>query len=229
MEHWSNGALHCPNHLGSLQVMKTRHSPKKLFILCATLVAFTGSAFLLTGCNTTAAVVGLIAGASGAVVTAVVIAKYKANEQQKAAAAERARIATVALAAKPAAAKPAGRKQRAAVEAGMKNRAPVTVTAPATVKPQASARAETPAAPARSLPSAEEVDQALTHNLPAYLAVPVPRQEIAAEERGQATYMLWDTHRQQLKSDDVYVLKRDVRDGATVKLAGLKAQVASAD
>jgi hypothetical protein len=160
-------------------------------------------------------------------VAIVVVAKYKANERQKAAAAEQARIATVALAET---AKPAPRKQRAVVEAASKKRVTETgasnpVVAPVD-KPRSSKR-EVAAAPARPIPSAEEMDKALAHELPAYLAVPVPRQQIAAEEGGQATYMLWDTHRQQLATDDVYVLKSEVRNGATVKLDGIKAQVAS--
>ena len=82
--------------------------------------------------------------------------------------------------------------------------------------------------PARPIPSSEEMEKSLEHRLPAYLAVPVPRQEIASEEGGKATCMLWDMHRQQLATDDVYVLKNEVRNGATVKLNGVKAQVANA-
>lgn len=180
----------------------------------------------MTGCNTTAAIISAAAGAS-ALVAVVVIAKYKANERQKAAAEEQARIATVALAQT---AKPAPRKQSSVVEAASKQRlaqprAGNPVTAP--VVKQQPAKAGVAAAPARPIPSAEEMDKALARELPAYLAVPVPRQQIAAEEGGQATYMLWDTHRQQLATDDVYVLKNDVRNGATVKLDGIKAQVAS--
>ncbi len=170
----------------------------------------------MTGCKT-AALIGVIAGA-GAVVTVVVVAKYKANEKQKAAAAERARAATVALAAQA----PAGKhRARAQVEPRQKITATNPAAAVAVQNPQ-------PGQPARPIPTPEEMEEALTHKLPAYLAVPVPKQQIAAEEKGEATYMLWDTHRQQLVTDDVYVLKHDVRAGVTVKLGGVKAHVASA-
>ncbi len=169
----------------------------------------------MTGCKTVA-LVSVIAGAS-AVVAIVVVAKYKANEQQKAAAAQRARAATVTLAAQAPAAK---RHVKKKVAAAAPNEAAVAVPAPA--QPALAAN------PARPIPTAEEMEEALTHKLPAYLAVPVPKQQIAAEERGEATYMLWDTHRQQLVTDDVYVLKHDVRAGVTVKLNGVKAQIASA-
>ena len=53
-------------------------------------------------------------------------------------------------------------------------------------------------------------------------------QNIPAEEGGKATYMVWDTHRQQLATDDVYVVNREARAGATVKLNGIKAKVAAA-
>ena len=168
----------------------------------------------MTGCKT-AALIGVIAGA-GAVVTVVVVAKYKANEKQKAVAAERARAATVALAKAPAA------KHRA--KAQPEPRQKITATNPAAVAVQN----PQPGQPARPIPTPEEMEEALTHKLPKYLAVPVPKQQIAAEEKGEATYMLWDTHRQQLVTDDVYVLKHDVRAGVTVKLGGVKAQVASA-
>lgn len=190
------------------------------------LAALAGSAILMTGCSTTAAIISAAA-AAGTMVAIVVVAKYKANERQKAAAEEQARIATVALAQT---AKAAPRKQRSVVEAASKKRIAETgpgnpVTAPVE-KPRAG-KVQVAATPARPIPSAEEMDKALARELPAYLAVPVPRQQIAAEEGGQATYMLWDTHRQQLATDDVYVLKNDVRNGATVKLDGIKAQVAS--
>ena len=63
--------------------------------------------------------------------------------------------------------------------------------------------------------------------MPNFLAVPVPPQNIPEEKGRTATYMLWDTHRQQLATDDVYVLKREVRGGATVKLDRVKAKVAA--
>lgn len=176
----------------------------------------------MTGCKT-AALIGAIAGA-GAVVTVVVVAKYKANEQQKAAAAERARAAVVALAAQAPVEK---RSARANAEA-KKKAAAVVVDEAAVAKP-APGQPGAAAIPARPMPTPEEMEEALTHKLPAYLAVPVPKQQIAAEEKGEATYMLWNTHRQQLVTDDVYVLKHDVRAGVTVKLNGVKARVASAE
>ena len=168
----------------------------------------------MTGC-TTAALIGVIAGA-GTVVAVVVVAKYKANEQQKAAAAERARAATVAIAAQAPAA-----KHHAKAQPQPRQKIAATNAAAVVENPQ-------PGQPARAIPTPEEMEEALTHKLPAYLAVPVPKQQIAAEEKGEATYMLWDTHRQQLVTDDVYVLKHDVRAGVTVKLSGVKARVASA-
>ena len=168
----------------------------------------------MTGCKT-AALIGVIAGA-GAVVTVVVVAKYKANEKQKAAAAERARAATVVLAAQA----PEG-KHRGGAHSEPRQKVAATNAAVAVENPP-------PGQPVRPIPTPEEMEEALTHKLPAYLAVPVPKQQIAAEEKGEATYMLWDTHRQQLVTDDVYVLKHDVRAGVTVKLGGVKAHVASA-
>ena len=168
----------------------------------------------MTGCKT-AALIGVIAGA-GTVVAVVVVAKYKANEQQKAVAAERARAATVAIAAQAPAV-----KHRAKVQPEPRQKIAATNAAAVVENPQ-------PGQPARAIPTPEEMEEALTHKLPAYLAVPVPKQQIAAEAKGEATYMLWDTHRQQLVTDDVYVLKHDVRAGVTVKLSGVKARVASA-
>jgi hypothetical protein len=208
---------------------------KNVWFTCATLVAFSGGAMLITGCKT-AALVGAIAGASAGTVAIVVIAKYKADERQKAAAEQQARIATVALAAHSVSKRHRSRaraesKKRNAETADQSNEAGATkpgTTDTASVGQPQPAQPGAPSNTARPIPSAEEMEEALAHRLPAYLAVPVPRQQIAAEERGQATYMLWDTHRQQLVTDDVYVLKHDVRDGATVKLNGLKAQVANA-
>jgi hypothetical protein len=167
----------------------------------------------------------MIAGA-GTVVAVVVVAKYKANEKQKAAAAERARAATVALAAQAPVAKHPPKEQAAAkrkAKAALSETAAVTVEKPQPEKPGVAA------IPGRHVPTADEMEEAITHKIPPYLAVPVPKQQIAAEEKGEATYMLWDTHRQQLVTDDVYVLKHDVRAGVTVKLNGVKAHVASAD
>ena len=194
---------------------------KRVCITCATLITFTGGA-LLTGCKT-AALIGVIAGA-GAVVTVVVVAKYKANEQQKAAAAARARAATVALAANPPPKHPAKVRPEPRTKVAAANaEAAVVVEKPQPGQPAVAV------APVRPIPTPEEMEEALTHKLPKFLAVPVPKQHIAAEERGEATYMIWNTHRQELVTDDVYVLKHDVRAGVTVKLNGVKAYVASAD
>ncbi len=190
---------------------------KKVCVTCVTLLAFAGGTILMTSCKT-AALVGAIAGA-GTVVAVVVVAKYKANERQKTAATARARAATVELAAHPVAG-----KHHVKAQAAPKKKAaaanPDVVVAVENPKPEQ---------PARPIPSPEEMEEALTHKLPKYLAVPVPKQQIAAEEKGEATYMLWDTHRQQLVTDDVYVLKHDVRAGVTVRLNGVKAHVASAE
>jgi hypothetical protein len=195
---------------------------KKVCITCATFIAFFGGTILLTGCKT-AALIGVIAGAA-TVVTVVVVAKYKANEQQKAAAAERARFATVALAANP----PPKRPAKAPAQPRNKVAPAAADTAVVVDKPKPGQPAVA-AIPARPLPTPEEMEEALTHKLPKYLAVPVPKQQIAAEERGEATYMVWNTHKQELMTDDVYVLKHDVRAGVTVKLNGVNAFVASAD
>lgn len=204
--------------------MMTIRSLQKIGVTCATFVAFVGGSIVMTGCKT-AALIGVIAGA-GTVVAIVVVAKYKANEQQKAAAAQRARAATMSLAAQaPIATRPP--KTQAAAKRLAKTANPeataVVVEKPKPEKPGVAA------IPARHVPTADEMEEAITHKIPAYLAVPVPRQQIAAEEKGEATYMLWDTHRQQLVTDDVYVLKHDVRAGVTVKLNGVKAHVASAE
>ena len=198
---------------------------RKIGVTCATLVAFIGSSIVMTGCKT-AALIGVIAGA-GTVVAIVVVAKYKANEAQKAAAAERARAATLALAAKAPVTARHPKEQAAAKR--LNKKADPEALATVVEKPQPEKKAGVAAIPARHVPTADEMEEAITHKIPAYLAVPVPKQEIAAEAKGEATYMLWDTHRQQLVTDDVYVLKHDVRAGVTVKLDGVKAQVASAE
>lgn len=91
--------------------MKSIRSFRKICITCVTLVIFSGSAILMTGCKT-AALVGAIAGAAtvGAV---VVIAKYKASAQQKAVAEEQARR-VVARAANPHSERHRAQKQAAA-------------------------------------------------------------------------------------------------------------------
>lgn len=83
-------------------------------------------------------------------------------------------------------------------------------------------------APLASTRDREALVASAAAHLPKYLAVSVPSQGIAAEQGGKSTVMLWDTHRQRLVTDDVYVLKRDLRAGVTVKLNGVKAHVASA-
>ena len=172
---------------------------------------------MMTGCRT-AMVIGAIAGA-GTVITLVVIAKYKANAQQIAVAQAEVR-AYYAEAAKPAS-KPGGAHPK--VEA----RHAAAPAPGAGEKPQA-AQAEVHENPARPIPSTDELDTSGARHLPHFLAVPVPPQNIPAEEGGKATYMVWDTHRQQLATDDVYVVNREARAGATVKLNGIKAKVAAA-
>ena len=182
----------------------------------------------MTGCKT-AILVGAIAGA-GAIVAVIVIAKYKANPQQIAAAEEQVR----AIYAE--AATPASKRQRAHVNAETKHAAAPAEGAVNAAggrvadgkKPQA-AQADVPETPARPIPSTDELDTSGARHLPHYLAVPVPPQNIPEEKDGKATYMLWDTHRQQLATDDVYVLKNDVRNGKIVKLDGFKAKIAKAE
>ena len=98
----------------------------------------------------------------------------------------------------------------------------------ATGKPQPAQPGE-PANLPRPIPSTDELDAGGARHLPHFLAVSVPPQNIPAEAGGKATYMVWDTHRQQLATDDVYVVNKDVRAGATVKLDGMKAKIAKAE
>jgi len=162
----------------------------------------------------------VVAAIAGGVAAVSVVAKYKANAAQKAAAEEQARSIQAAAVSKPAAT-----VSRAKVKSsGTRKAAQVTTAAE---QPQ-SAQPDTPGTPARPIPSTDELESSGASQLPPYLAVSVPPQGIREEKRGKATYMLWDTHRQQLATDDVYVLKRDVSEGKFVKLNGVKAQVAKA-
>lgn len=78
----------------------------------------------------------------------------------------------------------------------------------------------------RPIPGTEELARSLAPQGPQFIAVPVPAQNVAEEKRGKATYMLWDTHRQRLASDDVLVMNREARAGSTVKIDGVSARVA---
>lgn len=171
-------------------------------------------------------VIGAIAGAG--TVAIIVIAKYKANAAQIAAAKQQVH-AIYADAAKPA----SQRKREHVKDAKRRADAAAAVNADAGDvavggKPQAAHAAEAANLP-QPIPSTDELDTSGARHLPHFLAVPVPPQHIPAEEGGKATYMVWDTHRQQLATDDVYVVNRDVRAGAIVKLDGMKAKVAKAE
>lgn len=97
-----------------------------------------------------------------------------------------------------------------------------------TVAPKADAAPQVPAAPQyASLDDREMRDASAAAHLPKYLAVSVPLQGVAEERNGKGAVMLWDTRRNQLVNDSVYVLKRELQDGRTVKIAGYQAQVAS--
>jgi len=87
----------------------------------------------------------------------------------------------------------------------------------AAVKPEPTRRSS-----ARPIPSTDD----LAASVPQFIAVPVPPRRVPEEQGGKATYMLYDTHRQTLASDDVFVLNRDIRNQATVDLGGVKASVA---
>lgn len=63
-------------------------------------------------------------------------------------------------------------------------------------------------------------------HLPAYIAVPVPAQGVAAEQGGKAIVMLWDTRRQRLASDDVLVLDRKPAVGVDARVDGVTARFA---
>ena len=181
----------------------------------------------MTGCRT-AMVIGAIAGAG--TVAIIVIAKYKANAAQIAAAQQQVH-AFYADAAKPASQRKHdhvkdAKKHADAAAAGVANAEAGHVAAGG--KPQPAHAAEAANLP-QPIPSTDELDTSGARHLPHFLAVPVPPQHIPAEEGGKATYMVWDTHRQQLATDDVYVVNRDVRAGAIVKLDGMKAKVARAE
>lgn len=148
----------------------------------------------------------VVAGAMAVAMVIDVIAKYKANQEQRAAADRRARAAYAA----------AMNRSRSRAKAAAKAKARATQSVPASQSSSA----------ARSIPSTDEVEKSAKAGVPKYLAVSVPPQENTQEKGGKGTYMLWDTQKQQLASDDVYVVKNDVRNGSTVKLNGVKAEVA---
>ncbi len=75
----------------------------------------------------------------------------------------------------------------------------------------------------------ESLSASASAHMPRYLAVNVPMQGVAEERKGKSTVMLWDTRRNQLVTDYVYVLKRELQEGKTVKIAGVSAHVAAAE
>ena len=203
----------------------SKRSFSRVCVTWATVISVCGGV-VLTGCRT-AALIGVIAGA-GAVVAIVVIAKYKANARQIAAAKEQVR-AVYADAAKP-------KSERGHPHLTEKARNAATAPEPAAkagaaqaAKAEKAAAAEVADATPRQIPSTDELDTSGARHLPRFLAVPVPPQNIPAEQGGKGTYMVWDTHRQQLATDDVYVVDRDVRAGSIVKLDGMKAKIAKAE
>jgi molecular chaperone GrpE (heat shock protein) len=213
---------------------------QSISITVAAAIAASGSAMVITGCE------GLdySAGAEGTgvqVVSAlVVLAKYKANGRQKAAAEASARAISAA------ALKPVYEKRRAKVREESQQKIAATereyarkidaarIAPPNTAPPTLRLQQEKQAAVAkiqaeeveriavRPIPSIDELKSAL----PQFIAVPVPPQNVSEEQGGKGTYMLYDTHRQQLATDDVYVLNREPRDRSTVKIDGLSARIA---
>lgn len=80
--------------------------------------------------------------------------------------------------------------------------------------------------PTASTRDREAIIASASAHLPAYIAVPVPAQGIAAEQGGKAIVMLWDTRRQRLASDDVLVLDRKPAVGVDAKVEGVTARFA---
>ena len=205
----------------------------------ATAIALCGGVMLMTGCRTAMVIVAISSG----VAAVAVIAKYKASAEQKAAAEQQMRSLHAAVAAKSGATPGSAKvKSHATAKvaptthgAARKTVGSATASAASAANPDAAAteklppaQPDVPGTPARQIPSTDELDDSAARLLPPYMAVPVPPQGIPAEKRGKATYMLWDTHKQQLATDDVYVLKKEVQEGKLVKLNGVKAQVAKA-
>ena len=219
-------------HPGTMQ----KYILKRVCMAGATAIALCGGVMLMTGCRTAMVIVAISSG----VAAVAVIAKYKASAEQKAAAEQQMRSLHAAVAAKSGAT-PGSAKVKSHATAKVAPtthgaaRKTVGSAAASAANPDAAAteklpppQTDVPGAPARPIPSTDELEDSAARLLPPYIAVPVPPQGIPAEKRGKATYMLWDTHKQQLATDDVYVLKKEVQEGKLVKLNGVKAQVAKA-
>ena len=218
-------------HPGTMQ----KYILKRVCMAGATAIALCGGVMLMTGCRTAMVIVAISSG----VAAVAVIAKYKASAEQKAAAEQQMRSLHAAVAAKSGAT-PGSAKVKSHATAKVAPtthgaaRKTVGSAAASAANPDAAAEklpptpVDVPGSPARQIPSTDELDDSAARLLPPYMAVPVPPQGIPAEKRGKATYMLWDTHKQQLATDDVYVLKKEVQEGKLVKLNGVKAQVAKA-
>lgn len=86
--------------------------------------------------------------------------------------------------------------------------------------------AATASVPAATTRDREALIASAGAHLPAYIAVPVPAQGVAAEQGGKAIVMLWDTRRQRLASDDVLVLDRKPAVGVDARVDGVTARFA---
>lgn len=212
-------------------------------ILCAGIgICTMGTGSLFTGCA------GLDYSAQGEgtgvqiLGGVIVLAKYHASAKQKAIAEQQAR-AVVARAAKPA-----HDKRRAGVHADSAKKIEATrrdydtrisalsKTQPAAhgsvaadevrrlqqEKEQTLARLQADAD--RSMNDEEASQASAREHLPHYIAVPVPPQEIAAEQGAKATIMVWDTRLQRLASENVLVLDRQISNGVDVKADGITAR-----
>jgi hypothetical protein len=203
-------------------------SPKFTKTICiAAVLSLSGSAIFMTGCeglDFSARSEGTGVQVIGAI---VVLAKYKANAHQKAVAMENAHAALVA-AAKPVYEKrrilvrDEAKKKIAAAERQYARNHELKQATVAKIEAEKAAQIakldveeKSPAVQPRPIPNADQ-----------FIAVKVPPQHVPEEEGGKATYMLYDTHRQQLASDDVFVLSRDPRDRSVVKVNGISARVA---
>lgn len=204
-------------------------SPKFTQTICvAAVLALSASAIFMTGCeglDFSARSEGTGVQIIGAI---VVLAKYKANAHQKTVATENARAVLVA------ATRPIYEKRRVLVraEATRKIAAAERQYARNHEEKQATvAKIEAEKASQIAKLDVEEkappVQPRPIPNMDQFIAVKVPPQHVPEEEGGKATYMLYDTHRQQLASDDVFVLNRDPRDRSVVKVNGISARVAS--
>jgi hypothetical protein len=212
-----------------------------------------GGTVLLAGCE------GLDLSAEGEgtgiqVVTALtILAKYRANQTQRAAAEQAARRAFVALAMKPAMQKESRELHRKIAAAP-----PATPAAPAPPVGGAISKVETKAVdeaafaaawkntadsyqkfgdPGRgevAMPaskggiafaplSSRQILTASSAHAPNYLAVSVPRQGIPTESGAAEVVMLWDARRRQLAGDTAYAIKERPKEGRKVKIDGVAA------